>query len=166
MIHNISFLNHRSPTPNSQLPATNSHAFTLIELLVTSAIIMILAGAGLAAYNNFNDKQTLDAAAAELKNNLRLARSWAMVVKKSCDDPADGYRISFTVNNYSIEEKCGGSLMGSPQTFSYPSGVTGSIPSSFIFKPLTGETGVNTTITLTLKSKTKTVTIKTNGEIE
>ena len=141
--------------------------FTLIELLVTSAIIMILAGAGLAAYNNFNDKQTLDAAAAELKNNLRMARSWAMVVKKSCDDPADGYRISFTANNYSIEEKCGGSLMGSPQTFSYPSGVTGSVSSSFIFKPLTGETGIDATIRLTLKSKPpKDVVIKSNGEIE
>ena len=140
--------------------------FTLIELLVTSAIIMILVGVGLAAYNNFNDKQTLDAAAAGLKNNLRMARSWAMVVKKSCDGPADGYQIGFTTNNYSVQEKCDGSFIGSPQTFSYLSGITGSVPSSFIFKPLTGETGANTTITLTLKSKTKTVTVRDNGEIE
>ena len=90
-----------------------------------------------------------------------------MAVKKSCGDPADGYQISFTVNNYSIQEKCGGSLIGSPQIFSYPSGVTGSTSSSFIFKPLTGEVGSSdTTITLTLKSKAKTVTIKANGEIE
>ena len=143
--------------------------FTLIELLVTSAIIMILAGSGLAAYNNFNDKQTLNAAAAELKNNLRMARSWAMVVKKSCDDTADGYQVSFTDNSYLIEEKCGGSLMGSPRVFSYPSGVTGSVPvpNSFIFRPLTGETGVDEiTITLTLKSETKNVMIKKSGEIE
>jgi len=141
--------------------------FTLIELLVTSAIIMILAGAGLAAYNNFNDKQTLDAAAMELKNNLRMARSWAMVVKKSCDETADGYQVSFKASNYSIQEKCGGSLRGSPQISYYPSGVTGSVPSSFIFKPLTGETGVDDiTIALTLKLlEPKKVTIKTNGKI-
>ena len=168
MIHNIFSPHRRSPTTNYQLPATNPKGFTLIELLVIAAVIMLLAGSGLAAYNNFNDESTLNSAAWELKNNLRLARSWAMVVKKSCSSgPADGYQVSFTSTGYSVQEKCGGSLVGSPQTFPYPSGVTGSsTPSHFIFKPLTGETGTDIIIVLTFKSKTKTVTIKSNGKIE
>ena len=144
--------------------------FTLIELLVTSAIIMILAGSGLAAYNNFNDKQTLNAAAAELKNNLRMARSWAMVVKKvACTaGTSGGYKVDFNVSNgYRIIEMCGSSEVGSWQNFSYPQGVSDNYDGNFIFRPLTGETGVDEiTITLTLKSKTKNVMIKKSGEIE
>ena len=146
--------------------------FTLIELLVTSAIIMILAGSGLAAYNNFNDKQTLDAAAAELKNNLRMARSWAMTVKKvACTtDVSGGYKVNFDVSDgdYGIKEMCGSNEVGSWQNFSYPQGVSDDYNGNFIFKPLTGETGVDAiTIALTLKLlEPKKVTIKTNGEIE
>ena len=143
--------------------------FTLIELLVTSAIIMILAGSGLAAYNNFNDKQTLDAATAELKNNLRMARSWAMVVKKTVcvGKTAAGYEVNFDVDHgYQVREKCGDGSAGSWQNFSYPQGVSDIYNGSFIFKPLTGETGVDKiTITLTLK-KDKDVVVKSNGEIE
>ena len=143
--------------------------FTLIELLVTSAIIMILVGGSLAAYNNFNDKQTLDAAAAELKNNLRMARGWAMVVKKAaCTNTSGGYKVDFSgiYGDYGIREMCGSSEVGSWQNFSYPGGVSDNYNGSFIFKPLTGEVGSEITITLTLKSRTKTVTIKENGEIE
>jgi len=144
--------------------------FTLIELLVTSAIIMILAGAGLAAYNNFNDKQTLDAAAMELKNNLRLARSWAMTVKKvACTtNVSGGYKVNFdgSHGDYGIKEMCGSSEVGSWQKFFYPQGVSDNYNGSFIFKPLTGEVGSDITITLTLKAKNKNVVIKSSGEIE
>ena len=147
-------------------------AFTLIELLVTTSIILLLAGFGLASWQTFNQQQTLDAAAQDLKNNLRLARSWAMAVKKSCDGPAGGYQVSFASDRYFIQEKCGGSLVGSPQTYFYPSGVSGFVPnpSSFIFAPLTGTTNLSVeevTISLNLGSRPpKTVTIRKNGEIE
>ena len=145
-------------------------AFTLIELLVTTSIILLLAGFGLASWQTFNQQQTLDAAAQDLKNNLRLARSWAMAVKKSCDGPAGGYQVSFASDSYSIREKCGGSLVGSPQTYFYPSGVSGSVPSpnNFIFAPLTGAKTPpgDIEIILSLSGREKKVSIKTNGEIE
>ena len=148
--------------------------FTLIELLVTTSIILLLAGFGLASWQTFNQQQTLDAAAQDLKNNLRLARSWAMAVKKSCDGPAGGYQVSFTDRGYSIQEKCGGVLINPAQNFSYPSEVIGSvpIPNSFIFQPLTGTTNLSAeevTISLSLSlggRPPKTVTIRKNGEIE
>ena len=146
--------------------------FTLIELLVTTSIILLLAGFGLASWQTFNQQQTLDAAAQDLKNNLRLARSWEMVVKKTaCDGTSGGYKVDFSGSHgdYGIREMCGGSEVGDWQNFSYPEGVADNYNGSFIFAPLTGATNLSadvTTITLSLGSRTKTVTIRKNGEIE
>jgi len=148
-------------------------AFTLIELLVTTSIIMLIAGFGLASWQTFNQQQALDAAAQDLKNNLRLARSWAMAVKKvACVGTkiAAGYEVNFNVaNGYRFREKCADGSNGIWQNFYYPAGVADNYNGSFIFAPLTGATNLSadvTTITLSLGSRTKTVTIRKNGEIE
>ena len=148
-------------------------AFTLIELLVTTSIILLLAGFGLASWQTFNQQQTLDAAAQDLKNNLHLARSWAMAVKKvACASTSGGYKVDFSGNHgdYGIGEICGGSEVGNWQNFSYPEGVVDNYDGSFIFAPLTGTTNLSVeevTISLNLGSRPpKTVTIRKNGEIE
>ncbi|MBP8590877.1 prepilin-type N-terminal cleavage/methylation domain-containing protein [Candidatus Shapirobacteria bacterium] len=145
--------------------------FTLIELLVTTSIILLLAGFGLASWQTFNEQQTLDAAAQDLKNNLRQVRSWAMAVRKAnCSGETAGYEVNFNNvdNGYRIIEKCGsGNYV--LQTFYYPAGVSdNNYNGSFVFAPLTGATNLSaeTTITLSLGSRKKTITIRKNGEIE
>ena len=146
--------------------------FTLIELLVTTSIVLLLAGFGLASWQTFNQQQTLDAAAQDLKNNLRLARSWAMVVKKTaCADSkiAAGYEVDFNIaNGYRFREKCADGSNGAWQNFFYPEGVVDNYNGSFVFVPLTGakDPPGDIEIILSLSGREKKVSIKTNGEIE
>ena len=147
-------------------------AFTLIELLVTTSIIMLIAGFGLASWQTFNQQQALDAAAQDLKNNLRLARSWAMAVKKvACVGTkiAAGYEVNFNVaNGYRFREKCADGSNGAWQNFFYPAGVADNYNGSFVFAPLTGAKAPpgDIEIILSLSGREKKVSIKTNGEIE
>jgi len=150
-------------------------AFTLIELLVTTSIIMLIAGFGLASWQTFNQQQTLDAAAQDLKNNLRLARSWAMVVKKvACAGKiAAGYEVDFNVDNgdvkgYRFREKCADGSSSAWQNFFYPAGVADNYDGSFIFAPLTGtkDPPGDIEIILSLSGREKKVFIKANGAIE
>ena len=149
-------------------------AFTLIELLVTTSIIMLIAGFGLASWRTFNQQQTLDAAAQDLKNNLRLARSWAMTVKKvDCVGTSGGYKVDFSGDtgdnaDYGIKEMCGDSEVGNWQNFSYPEDVADDYDGSFVFAPLKGTKNPpgDIEITLRLSGREKKVYIKTNGEIE
>ena len=144
--------------------------FTLIELLVASAIIIILAGGGLAAYLDFNNRQILDTTADELKNNLRQARGWAMAGRKmaDCNGNLVGYQVQFDTTNsqYKISIICPNTVWVT--TFSYNSKVNLSLGRNpFVFQVLTGETGVKNAfnITLSLGSRSKRLEIKSNGEI-
>ncbi len=157
-----------------------SFGFTLIEILVSSAIIVLLAGGGLAAYLDFNNRQILDTTASELKNNLRQARGWAMAGKKfsycgDSDDRLANYKVSFypSGHRYEVTLTCLKNL-GVPvlesslvSSFSYDEKVTISPERSpFIFLPLTGETDVSSfNITLSLGSRSRVLTVNTNGEI-
>ena len=147
-------------------------AFTLIELLVTTSIIMLIAGFGLASWQTFNQQQALDAAAQDLKNNLRLARSWAMAVKKvACVGTkiAAGYEVNFNVaNGYRFREKCADGSSSAWQNFFYPAGVADNYDGSFIFAPLTGtkDPPGDIEIILSLSGREKKVFIKANGAIE
>jgi len=150
----------------------SSRGFTLIELLVTTSIILLLAGFGLASWQAFNEQQTLDAAAQDLKNNLRQARGWAMSVRKvACESKISaGYEVDFNnVDGYRIREKCDNAINGEWQTFSYPGGVFDDYNGSFVFLPLTGATTLtadSVTVTLSLGGRTRAVLIRKNGEIE
>jgi len=146
-------------------------AFTLIELLVTTSIIMLIAGFGLASWQTFSQQQALDAAAQDLKNNLRLARSWAMVVRKTaCVGTSGGYKVDFSGDHgdYGVREMCGDSEVGNWQNFFYPEGVTDNYNDSFVFAPLTGAKAPSgdIEIILSLSGREKKVFVKTNGEIE
>jgi len=128
----------------------NGKAFTLIEILVVTAIIMIVTGTGIAGYRRFNRKQILQTAAAELKSNLSLARSWAMAPRKvSCDAQAlSGYRIEIASDSYEIYEVCDDASSSSIETFNFPDALD------------------EVAITLNLSDMSEEVIIKTNGQIE
>ena len=148
-----------------------SAGLTLIELLVTATILVLLTGGALAAYRSFNDRQILSAAAKETKNNLSMARNWAMTVKKVyCSQTAAGYEVDFSDDGsgYTIKEKCSDNSSSEVQSFSFPGGVTGDYMGSFTFKPLTGEleSGSGVEINLSYKGRTQTVTVKASGLIE
>lgn len=141
---------------------------TLIEILVTSTIIMTISGLGLAAYNDFNNRQILNATADELKNNLRQARGWAMAGRKpsECIGNLSGYQVSFLpdFHQYQVKAFCPNEV--SVHTFSYSDKVTINPDlSSFLFQALTGETGQTIIINLLLGSRTRQLNININGEI-
>ncbi|MDD3679641.1 MAG: hypothetical protein PHX72_02210 [Candidatus Shapirobacteria bacterium] len=141
---------------------------TLIEILVSSAVIMVVSGLGLAAYNNFNNRQLLDTTTNELRNNLRQVRGWAMAGKKAddCAGGLEGYQFSFgsVSGEYRAYMVCPGPVIVG--TFFYDGRVAINSPSSTIFfQALTGETGENINISLSLGSRTRQLNIETNGEI-
>jgi len=141
---------------------------TLVEILVTSAIVMTISGLGLAAYNDFNNRQILNATADELKNNLRQVRGWAMAGRKmtGCTDTLSGYQISFSPGDcqYQVAVLCPNEI--AVNTFSYSDKVTISYDhQSFVFQALTGETGDQIQIDLVLGTRSKSLNINTNGEI-
>ncbi|KUK79543.1 MAG: hypothetical protein XD95_0308 [Microgenomates bacterium 39_7] len=149
---------------------------TLIEILVTSAIIMTVSGLGLAAYNNFNNRQILNATADELKNNLRQARGWAMAGRKFsyCNENEDDRLVNYQISFFPDDHKYGIALtcLSNPNnpilinSFSYDGKVTiNSDQSPIVFSPLTGETGQVITINLSLGSRSRQLNINTNGEI-
>ncbi len=147
-----------------------SAGLTLIELLVTATILILLTGGALAAYRSYNDRQVLLAAVKETKNNLAMARNWAMTVRKVyCSaQTAAGYEVDFTSSGYKIKEKCSNGSSAEVKSFSFPGGVTGDYMGSFTFKPLTGEleSGSGVEINLSYKGRTQTVTVKASGLIE
>jgi len=147
-----------------------SAGLTLIELLVTATIIALLTGGALATYRSFNDRQVLLAAVKETKNNLAMARNWAMTVKKvQCLQTAAGYEVVFSDDGggYTIKEKCNDGSF-EVRSFSFPEGVVSSYTESFTFKPLTGEleSGGGVTINLSYKGREEGITIGSNGLIE
>jgi len=147
-----------------------SFGFTLIEILVSAVVIVMLTGGGLAAYLDFNNRQILDTATDELRNNLRQARGWAMAGRKmaGCNGSLIGYQFRFlSGNQYQIQLNCTSSGNTTIRTFSYDDKVTiNSGQSSFIFYALTGETRIPAfTIVLSLGSRSRTLTVNTNGEI-
>ena len=140
---------------------------TLIELLVSSAIIALVAGSGLAAYIDFNNRQILNTAADELKNNLRQARGFAMAGRKiaGCNGDLVGYQFSFLPGKqYQVDMICSDIVI--VNTFSYNEKVIIPSKNPFTFQALTGATEENKfSILLSLGTKVKLLTVDANGEI-
>jgi prepilin-type N-terminal cleavage/methylation domain-containing protein len=59
---------------NRQTSKPLNSGFTLIELMISVLIISLLVGGGIAAYNDFNDKQKVIAAGKEYSIILRSAQ--------------------------------------------------------------------------------------------
>lgn len=116
--------------------------FSLIEVLVSTLIILTLSGIGIASFNNFSQDQAIKQAAADLKNNLRLAQNKAITGEKLCGPEAcggtnsicdgeeeelslSGWEVGFTLgsedipSSYEIYGVCGDNHF-SRQTFSLP----------------------------------------------
>lgn len=84
--------------------------FTLIELLVTISIILLMTGAGIAGFVNFNDRQQVQTTVNELKDYMRAAQ-----IKARAGEGADsctgggklyGYRVSSDASNVYLRKIC------------------------------------------------------------
>lgn len=149
--------------------------YTLIELMVVISIIALLAGLGVAAYSNFNQTQTLKAAANDLKNNLRLAQNKALSQEKpSACSCYTGYQATIGATSYTIQAFCKTEIedyaCGPVETFTAPNGVSlaATLPageSSIRFWIMKGG-ATPATITVSGFGKTPiTVTVTKTGEI-
>lgn len=143
--------------------------FTLIELLVSASIILLLTGMGVAAYNRFNESQTLKQEAEDLRNNLRLAQAKALSQEKpaSCTGSLAGYEVSFPNNTeYQILARCGNTI--SLAQVKLKGGVRKTSGNFSVLFKLLGQgvdiSGGNSVI-LTLGSNSQTVTVLAGGEI-
>lgn len=143
-------------------------AFTLIEILITTAIIMVISSLGLAAYNDFNNRQTLDGVASQIKNDLRQTRGWAMNGRKTddCDGDLTGYRVNFnpTASTYSAYMVCTNNTI-LVNTFSYDEAVNLDYDGNFTFAVLNGAIGQAVSMNLSLGARQGELIISANGEI-
>jgi prepilin-type N-terminal cleavage/methylation domain-containing protein len=140
---------------------------TLIELMVVMAIIALLSGGSLAAYNSFNQTQTLKAAAEDLKNNLRLAQGKALSQEKpgGCSI-LDGYQVEISSSAYLIRPLCGTLPFGTGRAFSLPAGITLSTTASPLVFRILGGGATDAVITISGFGKPPlTVTVTKTGEI-
>ena len=111
--------------------------FTLIELVVVTAIMLSVAGIGSASYLNFNERQLIETAKEEIKNNIVVAKQKAADGQKDIADcgnlPLAGWCLSpdnANAQNYKIYGTCGTdanlpftTFPVSPLTFSLPNNI-------------------------------------------
>jgi prepilin-type N-terminal cleavage/methylation domain-containing protein len=94
--------------------------FTLIELIVVIAIMMLLLGSGIVTYLQFNDRQAVLAAGAELTDLLRVAQTRARLGDKpaGCDKLFAYYvRAPIDSSTLRLEAECDtGSFLRSETT--------------------------------------------------
>jgi len=163
---------------------TKRSAFTLIELLVVVAIIGILTGVAIPAFNAFNRRQTLTQATKNLKTDLRAARNRAV---SGVDGKRWGGHLVLNRDNYTTfsTSSFAYSAATSTQTKDLPSGVTISDLSwnhgspgqaNVVFDRITGEVSIrwwgggqapvsDIIITLSLSGVTRTVRVDSGGKI-
>ncbi|MDO8451444.1 MAG: prepilin-type N-terminal cleavage/methylation domain-containing protein [bacterium] len=148
--------------------------FSLIELLIAVSIILVLTTAAVASYNTFHDRQRLREAGLTLKANLRSAQNRAQSGEKptaGCTT-LDGYKVTFTAVNYTIQADCIGFGFGSPPAMiiTLPSGITFSpVPSDLVFKILGQGASLSAPVTLSLIltgfSTTYQISVSPSGDI-
>lgn len=90
----------------------NNRGFTLIEMIVTVGIMLLVTGGGIAAFMQFDDKQSILTSAQELQTILRSAQTKARVGEDAeyCRDPANyspprilrGYRVLVLANTNTV----------------------------------------------------------------
>ncbi len=145
--------------------------FSLIELLVVTIITLTVLGLAIAGYRRFAQKQALESAADGVRNNLRLARSWAMASRKiNCPNSTSlaGYRVNFSTHGYVIVERCDNGDEVKVRTYSVGDDITISGADAVEFQVLNGEASSSATITLTKNglSEPITVSVANTGQIQ
>ncbi len=122
--------------------------YTLIEILVVITITGVLMTVGLSGWTTYRDRRTLDEIGLTLVSSLRQVRSKAARGEKpttimcSCSS-LDGYNIEEDSGNMEAVPVCGGSRLLDPscqEVIVIDDKVSWSLPSSFMFKSLTGNT--------------------------
>lgn len=101
--------------------------FTMIELLVVITIITLLVGGGIAAFIEFNDRQTLQAAAKDVQSIFRTAQKRARSGAKpeGCDQ----------LDGFSVRGQAGGNSYQLIAICTLPSGSTEIVTQSYTFDP-------------------------------
>ena len=153
--------------------------FTFIELLVVIGMVGLLTGIGVAAYNNFGNKQKAEQAAKELVSNLRFLQSNAISGVKSfrtesCDDglSLDGWYADFQNNKYYLKCSDGSEIpAANPDRLVLAEGADFTSTVNLVkFNPVYGDTDLDEEdgvllITVTISGKEKTVNISPNGNV-
>ncbi|OGD62566.1 hypothetical protein A2160_05995 [Candidatus Beckwithbacteria bacterium RBG_13_42_9] len=139
---------------------------------MTIVISGILIGLGIASYNTFNQRQTLNLALRTLRTNLWAAQSRAQAGKRPLTGCTNftGYLVSFNLDNYQLAADCDEGQVNI-ETINLPNSVRlQSAPCQILFK--TGQEGTDLTADLTLQyvyqstSETQSVIITVTGEIK
>lgn len=161
---------------------SEAKGFTLVELLAVVAIIGLLTGIGIPAFNAFNRRQTLTQATKNLKTDLRAVQNRAV---SGVEGKRWGIHLTDESNQYEIFSTDDSSAYSSGKAKDLPSDVRVSnlqvggvsrTPANVIFDRLTGEVGVysddgsqkfgsDITITLTLSGTNRYVRVDAGGKI-
>mgnify|MGYP001580777686 CR=1 FL=1 len=118
-----------------------TRGFTFIELLVVIAITILLSSLGLAAYNQFNNRQIVKRNGAAITDLLRLAQIKALTGEKPSTGACSsetlwGYRVKVSGQQFILEAVCGTTGVDVGKTYTLTSDVTVSSGSEVMFKVL------------------------------
>lgn len=149
-----------------------TRGFSLLELLMVTAIIALLAGVGSTYYRGFVKNVELQSISKTLAEDLRYARSKAMIgeggykwgahVVNTASGGSQYYEIFSTPTNYA------GGTVTSTTTLS--TGLTFSDPASgsnkdIIFSKISGNPAASTTVVIVSEGKYSTTTISSIGTV-
>lgn len=159
---------------------SKAKGFTLIEILIAIATLLTIVGFGIAAFINFNEKQTLIQAAKEMQVMLRSAQRKASVgeVPTDCDDAGtvaveklQAYRVSVIGGTpaavVSMYAMCGTSqqsmsaITPARDTYQLPPGISAASGYELDFFSLHG--GVDVNGSSGVAAETVTITLSNDG---
>jgi Tfp pilus assembly protein FimT len=130
--------------------------FTLVELLIISAITAILVVAGLSAYRQASDRQTLNNSAELILSTFQSVQKRAQISDKQCDGIYLGERVEAGSGGSTLTTSslCQGNTV-TLETITIPN-ITFNSASTIIFRPLSGgvDLGGGTSLTLVVTAST------------
>ena len=90
--------------------------FTLIELLVTMTIVLLLSGAALATFLDYQERRQVQEDATNVANRLRVAqvKATAVEVPSGCSS-VDSYEVTMMGSSLTVEVVCPGGDVSLPE---------------------------------------------------
>lgn len=82
--------------------------FTLIELMVAIALVIVFAGSGAVYLNNFNIKQKLDKAEAEVRSMIKMSQNYAKIKQPPVGNSAEVRYVRLRKTGSNIEADVNG----------------------------------------------------------